>query len=150
MTSPILEEDSYDAHLARRLVRAAAAAVSHEECRQLGGGDPAGGDGFYAAGIVAAQAVLRTLAEATPGNEYTVDLDFDSLADLIEDYAARVADPSVYRDRRPWRVGNHYGIHIYAVNGDDGDDESIGTTHSARVARQIVAEHNVRLPGAAS
>jgi hypothetical protein len=147
MTSPIPEEDSYDGHLARRLIRAAATAVSHEECRQLAGEDPTGGHGFYAAGIVAAQAVLRALSEATPpANEHVVDVDFGVLADLIAAQAARVADRGVCRDRRPWRVGSHYGIHVYAVNGDDRDDEPIATAQSAKAAQQIVAEHNVRHP----
>jgi hypothetical protein len=149
MTSPIPEEDSYDGHLARRMVRAAATAVSQEEVRQLAGDNPTGGHGFYAAGIVAAQAVLRALADAVPGTaEYTVELDFAALADLIEDHAATVTDPGVYRDRRPWRVGNHYQIHIYAINPEGVDDEPITTTHTAWAARQIVAEHNVRLSGA--
>jgi hypothetical protein len=43
-------------------------------------------------------------------------------------------------DTRTWRVGSHYGIHLYAVN-PAGDDEPIGTALTPEIAAQIVAEH---------
>jgi hypothetical protein len=48
--------------------------------------------------------------------------------------------PSDRQDSREWRVGSHYGIHLYAVN-PDGDDEPLGTVLRPEIARQIVAEH---------
>jgi len=147
VTSPIHdEEDSYDAHLARRLVRAATTAVSMYP--EAGARDP------HAAAVAAAHAVMRVLEQASPpDSDYSVDFDFHDLADLVLIDAAAMAAANggdIYRDRRPWRVGNHYDIHIYAVNPEGVDDESIGTAHSPWAARQIVAEHNVRLSGAAS
>lgn len=43
-------------------------------------------------------------------------------------------------DTRQWRVGSHYGIHLYAVN-PDGDDQPIGTALTPEIAAQIVSEH---------
>jgi len=48
--------------------------------------------------------------------------------------------PTDRQDTREWRVGSHYGIHLYTVN-PDGDDEPIGTVATPEIARQIVAEH---------
>jgi hypothetical protein len=49
-------------------------------------------------------------------------------------------------DTRAWRVGTHYGVHVYAVN-PDGDDEPIASVlgspeQAKRIAKQIVAEHS--------
>jgi hypothetical protein len=44
-------------------------------------------------------------------------------------------------DYRLWRVGTHYGIHIYAVN-ENGDDSPVCTAMSEEFARIIVREHN--------
>ncbi len=48
----------------------------------------------------------------------------------------------------PWRVGSHYGIHIYAVAGyDNGDDIPVGTMFTVALAREAVEAHNARLVG---
>lgn len=51
-------------------------------------------------------------------------------------------------DTREWRVGTHYGVHVYAVNpsSDRDDDEPIasflGAPAEAKArAEQMVAEH---------
>lgn len=49
--------------VANRLVKAAADAISAEECRFLGGHGPTGGHAYFAPGAVAAAAVLRELAK---------------------------------------------------------------------------------------
>jgi len=46
------------------------------------------------------------------------------------------------RDNREWRVGTHYNIHVYAVNGPDKDDEPICTALHPWLADLIVADHN--------
>lgn len=49
-------------------------------------------------------------------------------------------------DRRVWRVGEHYGIHIYAVDPDSpGHDVPIATAMTAAAADQIVADHNAAI-----
>lgn len=45
-------------------------------------------------------------------------------------------------DEREWRVGAHYGIHVYAVNDDGVDDEPVCTALTREFANQIVDEHN--------
>lgn len=45
-------------------------------------------------------------------------------------------------DERTWRVGTHYGIHIYAEGLGTFEDEPIGTTHNRGHAEQIVRDHN--------
>lgn len=51
-------------------------------------------------------------------------------------------------DDRFWRVGQHYGIHIYAVagTGNPDDDVPVATAMTRELAAQIVEEHNVKLP----
>lgn len=47
-------------------------------------------------------------------------------------------------DRRRWRVGSHYGIHVYAVEDEDDRDRDvpIATALTSAAADSIVAEHN--------
>lgn len=50
-------------------------------------------------------------------------------------------------DTRAWRVGSHYGIHVYAVTEIGEDDEPILTASgdletAQQLARQVVREHN--------
>jgi len=47
-------------------------------------------------------------------------------------------------DTRKWRVGTHYGLHLYAIN-PDGNDEALGTALTPETAAQIVAEHNAAI-----
>lgn len=44
-------------------------------------------------------------------------------------------------DTREWRVGSHYGIHLYAVNVDAFHDEPLGTALNPEIAEQIASEH---------
>jgi hypothetical protein len=48
----------------------------------------------------------------------------------------------MFDDDRIWRVGEHYGIHVYAVNQTDEDDEPVCTASTREFAEQIVIEHN--------
>ena len=51
-------------------------------------------------------------------------------------------------DYRTWRVGTHYGIHVYAENPPGfGDDEPLFTAQNPDVARQIVKDHNMIYQG---
>lgn len=48
-------------------------------------------------------------------------------------------------DTREWRVGQHYGVHVYAVN-PDGEDDPIASflgppDVAQRLAEQMVHEH---------
>ena len=45
-------------------------------------------------------------------------------------------------DTRPWRVGTHYGIHWYAENPGNADDEPLGTALRPEIAAQVVRDHN--------
>ncbi len=46
-----------------------------------------------------------------------------------------------------WRVGSHYGIHIYAVTRGTADDIPVGTMLTVALAQEAVAAHNARLVG---
>jgi hypothetical protein len=54
-------------------------------------------------------------------------------------------------DYRRWRLGAHYGIHVYAESNDDAPpgvpliDTPICTAMTVAAAAQIVHDHNARL-----
>lgn len=50
-------------------------------------------------------------------------------------------------DTRTWRVGTHYGIHLYAENPGGVDDDPIGTALTREHAEQIVRDHNALYGG---
>lgn len=45
-------------------------------------------------------------------------------------------------DMRAWRLGTHYGIHVYAETAGSGDDEPVLTALDRRFAEQVVDDHN--------
>lgn len=45
-------------------------------------------------------------------------------------------------DTRTWRLGTHYGIHVYAETPAGEDDEPILTALDGRFAEQVVDDHN--------
>ncbi len=44
-----------------------------------------------------------------------------------------------------WRVGSHYGIHIYAVTGPNTDDIPVGTMLTVALAQEAVTAHNAAI-----
>ncbi len=58
-----------------------------------------------------------------------------------------------HRAPRPWRVGTHYGIHVYEESDTSsrqeksGDDRPVATFHRAEDARAAVEAYNASLPG---
>ena len=59
------------------------------------------------------------------------------------DYCQIAGFPDDDDDLRPWRVGSHYGIHIYADDG--GESVPIATAMTTAAAEQIVREHNAAI-----
>ena len=43
-----------------------------------------------------------------------------------------------------WRVGSHYGIHIYAIT-EEGEDVPVGTAMTPELAQRAVSDHNTLL-----
>lgn len=54
--------------------------------------------------------------------------------------------PDTAAQSRRWRVGSHYGIHVYEItNGEPGtenDDRPVATFHTVQDARDAVAAFN--------
>jgi hypothetical protein len=47
-------------------------------------------------------------------------------------------------DSREWRVGSHYGIHVYARSDRSFHDDPVCTAQTQEAAAQIVADHNAQ------
>jgi hypothetical protein len=45
-------------------------------------------------------------------------------------------------DMRAWRLGTHYGVHVYAETPGNEDDEPVLTALDRRFAEQVVDDHN--------
>jgi gluconate kinase len=45
-------------------------------------------------------------------------------------------------DSRTWRLGTHYGIHVYAETPAEDDDQPVLTALDPAYAEQVVEDHN--------
>lgn len=98
----------------------------------------------------ARQILLQILQQAHEAGQRGEDADLPAMmrrfadAGLLSEEPPPVALPPIPHDDRQWRLGTHYGIHLYAVNRD-GEDEPLGTMLAPEFARQVVYEHQAAL-----